>query len=58
MYSGCAPSPHQQVVVAGFGLHHPTIWSYGHTTLETVDLRFTCAFSVAGPVCRNTLPDY
>ena len=41
----------QQVVVAVFGPSQPATWSYhGQPTAR--------AFSVAGPVCRNALPDY
>jgi len=49
------PSLRQQVVVVGNSVRHNQ--QPGHTTLQTVNLR-PRAFSVAGPVTWNALPDY
>jgi len=53
----CAcPSLRQQVVEVGFGPPQPATWSYiPRCRLSTYGTR---AFSVAGPVCWNSVPDY
>ena len=43
-----------KLVLADFGLCLLMTWSY-HATDVDLD---SCAFSVAGPVCWNTLPDF
>ena len=50
------PSLCQQVIVVGFGPPQPATWSYhARCRLSTYGTR---AFSVAGPVCWNSLLDY